>query len=206
MERRAGPRQAGGTPQLSTEHPQTQPGEQKEEGDGLPFEGRLCLVCRDEKVPMTAPMAAKTCMRLGTPRLAPPLPWKEISVYRLLRIGGGKKHRQLVCSLVFSERGAGALGAFSFPLQPGTCPDSRGQPLLASFRNPARRLPSPRAEDDVPQAAWRWTRGRCARRPKLPRQRRAVREPLRPPLLPHALPPPLPALGLGLGGPSTNHE
>lgn len=86
-----GPRGAGGTPQPSTEHPQTQPGEQKEEGGGLPFEGRLCLVCRDEKVPMTAPMAAKTCVRLGTSGPAPPLHWKEISVDLLLRIGGGKK-------------------------------------------------------------------------------------------------------------------
>lgn len=40
---------------------------------------------------MTAPMAAKTCVRLGTPHPAPPLPWKEISVDRLLPIGGGKK-------------------------------------------------------------------------------------------------------------------
>lgn len=87
------PREAGGTPQLGTEHPQTQPGEQKEEGGGLPLEGRLCLVCRDEKVPMTAPMAAKTCVRLGTPCPAPPLPWKEICVAPLLRIGGGKKKK-----------------------------------------------------------------------------------------------------------------
>lgn len=49
-----------GTPHFSFQHPQTQPGGQKEEEGGLPLEVRLCLVCRDEKVPMTAPMAAKT--------------------------------------------------------------------------------------------------------------------------------------------------
>ena len=68
--------------------PPNQPGEQKEEGGGLPFEGRLCLVCREEKVPMTAPMTAKTCVRRGTSGPAPPLLWKESSVDFPLRIGG----------------------------------------------------------------------------------------------------------------------
>lgn len=68
--------------------PPSQPGEQKEEGRGLPFEGRLCLVCREEKVPMTAPMAAKTCVQLGTSGPAPPSPGRKAmwTVYSELEV------------------------------------------------------------------------------------------------------------------------
>lgn len=135
--------------------PPNPPGEQKEEEGGLPFEGRLCLVCRDEKVPMTAPMAAKTCVRLGTPGPAPPLPWEETSVERPLRIGGGQGARQLSCSSLVREPGAGAPGTLPFLLQPCTCTDSQGQ-WPASPRSRARPLPSPRAAaDGASEPAWR---------------------------------------------------
>ena len=101
---------------------------------------------------MTAPMAAKTCVRLGTSGPAPPLPWKDSSVDLLLRIGDLKKKKKkppaACCSLVFSECGAGALGAFPFLLQHRTCTDSQGWLLLASLRTRARPLRSPRVEDD----------------------------------------------------------
>lgn len=125
---------------------------------------------------------------------------------------GGKKKKKSArrlarCSLVFSERGAGALGAFSFLLQPRTCTDSQGRRLRASLRTRAWTLPSPKAEDDAPKKpAWRWTPGRRARPAEAPKPApRAVREP-RSPAPPAARSAPLPALGLGLGGPSTNHE
>lgn len=192
------PREAGGTPQLSTEHPQTQPGEQKEEGGGLPLEGRLCLVCRDEKVPMTAPMAVKTCVRLGTPRPAPPLPWKEISVAPLLRIGGGKKKknkktqqntRQLACSLVFSERGAGALGAFSFLLQPAHALTHRASRSRRAFGTGPGRFArqGPRTLPRSPLGA--------GHGPRLPSQRRVRCGSRAQPAPAAARSAPLPALG-----------
>lgn len=110
---------------------------------------------------MTAPMAAKTCVRLGTPGPAPSLPWKETSSDRLLRTGGEKAApgSPRACSSGFSERGAGAPGAFPFLLQPRTCPDPQGQRLPESPRNRARPLPPPRADDGASEPAWRWTRG-----------------------------------------------
>lgn len=95
------------------------------------------------------------------------------------------------CSLVFSERGAGALGAFSFLLQPRTCTDSQGQPLPTSLRNRAGPLRAPRAEDAAPQP------GRCRTRGGAPAGRGSrasgacgAGAALRPPLLPRA---PLPS-------------
>ncbi len=155
------------------QHPQIQSGEQKEEGGGLPLEGRLCLVCRDEKVPMTAPMAAKTCVRLGTPRPAPALPWKETSVAPLLRIGGGHK------------KAPGSSPAAWYSASVGL---GRREPCLPFF-SPAHALTHGRA---LP-ASLRNRAGLFARRgPRTLPAARAVPAPepaaLRPPLLPRCAP------------------
>lgn len=81
---------------------------------------------------------------------SPPLEGKQCgsSTPNRRRLKKKKKHPAARCSLVFSECGAGALGASPFLLQPRTGTDSQGQRLLASLRTRARPLPSPRVEDD----------------------------------------------------------
>lgn len=97
----------------------------------------------------------------------------------------------------------------------------RWEPLL-SFFSPAHALAhrasgssrasgpgpgrSPRRGWRTMEPAWRWTPGRRSRAAEAPEPApRAVREP-RSPAPPAARSAPLPALGLGLRGPSTNHE
>lgn len=104
-----------------------------------------------------------------------------------------KSTRQLACSLVFGRRGAGAPGACSSLLQPLTRTASRGQPLPPCLRSQGPRT-MPRS---LPGAG---------HGPRLARQLRVRCGSRAPPAPPAALPTLLPALGLGLGGPSTNHE
>lgn len=158
---------------------------------------------------MTAPMAAKTCVRLGTPGPAPPLPWKEISVDLLLRIGGGKKAPGSSPAAWYSASvGPGRWEPCLSFFSPAHALTHRGQPLLVSLRTRARPLCPPGAEDDAPKPAWRWTRGWRARRAQAPEpEPRAVRESrtARPSCRTLGAPSRR-SLGLGLGGPSTNHE
>lgn len=67
---------------------------------------------------MTAPMAAKTCVRLGTSGPAPPLPWKDSSVDLLLRIGDLKKKKKAPGSLLqlgLQRVWGWGAGSLSFP-------------------------------------------------------------------------------------------
>lgn len=173
-------------------------------------EGRLCLVCREEKVPMTAPHGSEDlCTTWDLPEL--PLPSLEgkqcgSSTPNQRRFKKKKKHPAACCSLVFSECGAGALGAFPFLLQPRTGTDSQGQRLLREPPDPSPAR-SPRRGWRTTKPVWRWTPGRRSRAAEAPEPApRAVRGRARPPLLPRTLHAPSRRSGLGLRGASTNHE
>lgn len=159
---------------------------------------------------MTAPMAAKTCVRLGTSGPAPPLPWKESSVDLPLRIRGDlkkkkkKSTRQLAAAWYSASVGLGRWEPFLSFFSPAQALTHRASgSSRASGPEPGR---SPRRGWRTTKPVWRWTPGRRSRAAEAPEPApRAVREP-RSPAPPAARSAPLPALGLGLGGPSTNHE
>jgi hypothetical protein len=166
------------------------------------LEGRLCLVCRDEKVPMTAPMAA-TCVRLGT--LALPLPspdkkavWSGCSNWRR------EEEKPRAPGSSPAARGPAGVGlgrcAPRCFLSPAPAPPRRARGPRPAFRpapgceDPRRPLPASRAEDGAPKPAWRPPGQSCPAPPRAVREPRSARPCCRPPRsAPRA------ALGLGRG-------
>lgn len=67
----------------------------------LPFEGLLCLVCREENVPITAPIATATWVRGYNFVFLPPPSGKKICLKYLLEGRGGGKAKH--CSSAFSK-------------------------------------------------------------------------------------------------------
>lgn len=166
------------------------------------------MVCRDEKVPMTAPMAAKTCVRLGTPSPAPPLPPERNQFGSSTPNWRRKRSARQLARLQRGVQRARGWSAGSLPSPPSaphmpgrTGPAARGEP---SEPGPAAPLAGGRRRRLG--ACLALGTGRTAARLRL-RSRRRVRCGSRAPLAPPAArSAPRPALGLGLGGPSTNHE
>ena len=137
---------------------------------------------------MTAPMAAKTCVRLGTSGPAPPLHWKEISVDLLLRIRGEKKSpRQLAAAWYSASVGLGRWEpflSFSSPAHALTHRASRSRRALGPGTGRFPRRGPRTMPRSLPGAGHR---AGAPARPRLLSQRRVrCGSRARPPLLPHA--------------------